>query len=171
MIKTVATVSNIERKPTRTGGTMGLITADGKTYQTFDLGTIESAEKLNGRTVIIGYDERKNGQYTNRVIKLFAVADGEQPKSDSSHQNGVTTGPEEAVPNLGGANGDWYTLISNAASSGDWRAADALLKRRDINRSVALNNSIKFLEFLQEKDRTPTNVRLIFESLLDILAN
>lgn len=171
MIKTVATVSGVEKKLTKTGSPMAIVTADGKTYTTFEQPIIDKAEGATGRTAVIGYEEKRNGQYTNRHIKHFVVQDGNEPAGSSGDASATTVGQDRAVGNSGQVNGDWSTLVAAAATAGDWRAADALQRRLDINKSVALNNSIKFLEFLNKEDRTPSNIKLIYESLLTILAD
>lgn len=172
MIKTVVTVASVDRRTTKAGKPFSVIKdTTGKEYSSWTDSLTQQAEGLVGQQVELGYDETTKGQFTNRTVKFIGGA---------TNNGASTQGPVEAarpeptrtgvVVGCGGADtGDWKKLVETAANRGEWRAAEALLRRQDINRSVALNNTIEFFGYLKEEDRTPANVGLIFDHLLEVL--
>jgi len=173
VIKTVATINEIETRPTRTGGTMGLIKTSDKTFTTFEDKFIRKAQELDGQPVLIGYEEKRNGQYTNFNIKELSAADGAEPINLDSgpgvQQHGAGSHQASTPPSGDG----WkQESVIRAAQSGEWRAASDLLRREDIQKSVALKEAINFLtNNMPEKDRTPGNIRALYDHFLGILSS
>lgn len=182
MIKTVATVTGVSRKLTKTGKEFGVVaTQDGKEFSSWLEGLTAKAEGLVGQTVEIGYEETQRGQFTNRNLKFIAAASGiNSPDTPASHGGTAPQTVEVSATDSNGAGGtvggggehkkDWYNIVAEAARRGEWRAAESLLRRDDINRSVAFNNTITFFQYLKEEDRTPANVKLIFEYMVEAIS-
>lgn len=179
MIKTVAVITSVELKPTQSGKTITIIRdKNGQDYSTFSEKLTREAQELEGKTAVIGYDQVQRGQYLNRNAKFLALAEENQVPSGGS--GGSVQGPDAAHAPAGPASGttpgvgasigdDWLQVVTRAANNGEWRAAEALLRRKDINRSVALKGALDFLQHLKEEDRTPTNLEYVFHRLLTIL--
>lgn len=169
MIKNIAVIESVEEKTSKNGKQYATIKDNGGNfYQSWDAGVTRLAKTLTGTLVELSYNETKNGQYTNR--SLTGVVEAPSGGNGSSSESTTHTSREVAAPGDSGPAGDnWYEIVRGAALRGEWRAAEALLRRRDINRSVALNNTITFFQYLDAAERKPSNVKLIFEYILKAL--
>lgn len=175
MIKTVAQITSVERRQTRAGKTFGVISdLNGVEYTSWADNLTIQAEELQGKVAQIGFDEVTKGQYTNRTLRfLQETGDSGSEQSYDSPVAGPVSEPvsfqERKSESVGVVDGDWLGIVRTAAGRGEWRAAEALQRREDIARSVALNNTIRFFEYIAEENRTPDNVKTVFGYMLKAL--
>lgn len=176
MIKTVATIMTVERRTTKAGKQFAVVRdTEGREFTSWtDTLTLQS-EGLQGQKVLLGYDETTKGQYTNRTLKLLEEAGGDSVPGPVGGAGGAgaSAGTGNQIPSAGDtaryADGDWLSVVRDTARRGEWRAAEALLRRHDIARSVALNNTITFFQYLAEDNRKPENVKMVFDYMLKAL--
>lgn len=182
MIKTVAKITSVERRTTRQGKSFSVIFDDaGKEYTSWADPLTFEAEGFQGQVVQLGFDETTKGQYVNRTLRFIQetgagdsgtdFTNGGSDSESVSHPSQVDVQVPSTVQTVGAADGgDWLQVVRNTARRGEWRAAEALQRREDIRKSVALKAALDFIVYIPDEDRTPENIDSIYKQMLEILA-